>query len=333
MYKSRKKLYQKIEKERSSKVICFVTGDRPGLETRIANDSYNFFSNHLDKIGVVKKISLVLHTRGGDTMAAWSIISLIQQFCDEYEVIVPMRAQSAGTLMCLGAHKIVMTKQATLGPIDPSITNPLNPTHPQNQHIQLPISVEAIQGYFDLAASELHITDQDQRANIFLKLADSIHPLVLGHAFRARSQIQALARKLLNGRMEEARIDKIVAFLCSDSGSHDYPIHRREARDQLGLPVEKPSQDFYELIKETYDQVEVDIQSTAKLDPASALSGKQQQDYRYTRAFVESIDGGSDAFVTEGEYSMVMQPSPANPMGVPAVQDTRKFEGWKHFTQ
>ncbi len=51
---------------------------------------------------------------------------MLRMFCDELEVIVPARARSAGTLMCLGADKVVMTKQATLGPIDPSLTGPLN---------------------------------------------------------------------------------------------------------------------------------------------------------------------------------------------------------------
>ena len=50
---------------------------------------------------------------------------MLRMFCDELEIIVPARARSAGTLMCLGADAVVMTKQATLGPIDPSLTGPL----------------------------------------------------------------------------------------------------------------------------------------------------------------------------------------------------------------
>ncbi len=46
-------------------------------------------------------------------MAAWSILNLIRMFCDELEIIVPMKAHSAGTMMAIGADKIVMTKQAT----------------------------------------------------------------------------------------------------------------------------------------------------------------------------------------------------------------------------
>lgn len=313
-------------------MIAFVTGDRPGLQTQIATEVYPLFTHHLDELGPVKKISLVLHTRGGDTMAAWSIINLIRQFCDEYEVIVPLRAQSAGTLMCLGADKIIMTKQAMLGPIDPSINNPLNPTHPTNNASSLSVSVEFIQGYFALASEELGISEQEHKTGIFLKLAEKIHPLVLGHAFRVRSQIQTLARKLLIGRLDESKIEKIVAFLCADSGSHDYPIHRREAADH-GLPIEKPSPELYELLKNLYNEMDADIQATVPLDPPSVLGAAKSKSYSYTRAFIESVTGGSHAFLTEGEYHSIVQPQPNSQQGVPAIQNIRKFEGWKHVSK
>ncbi len=329
MFKDRKRLYQQLEKERQSRVIGFVTGDRPGLEAQIASDSYPLFAEHLDRIGVVPLITLVLHTRGGDTMAAWSIINLLRHFCDRYEVIVPMRAQSAGTLICLGADKIIMTKQAMLGPIDPSVNNPLNPAHPANNAVQLPVSVEFIQGYFGLASEELGISDQAHATTIFLKLAEKIHPLVLGQAFRVRSQIQSLARKLLAGRIDEAKTAKIVAFLCADSGSHDYPIHRREAKEH-GLPVDKPSPELYELIKNIYQEIETDIQSSSKLDPAADLAGQPTKDYSYTRALVESVEGGSHAYLTQGRYNSIVQPQPNSQQGIPAIQNVRSFEGWKH---
>ncbi|MDD2238209.1 MAG: ATP-dependent Clp protease proteolytic subunit [Kiritimatiellae bacterium] len=131
MYTQRKQLIQELEASRESRVLCYVTGDRRGLETQISSETYDLFVNHLDTIGPVKRISLYLYTRGGDTLAAWSIINLIRQFADELEVIVPSKCHSAGTLMCLGANSIIMTKQATLGPIDPSVNNPLNPQIPR----------------------------------------------------------------------------------------------------------------------------------------------------------------------------------------------------------
>src|SRR5215211_969736 len=117
MRDQRKQLIEQLETSRESKLLVFFTGDRPNLQTQIASDVYDLFVNHLDKIGIVQKLSLVLYTRGGDTLTAWSLVNLIRQFCEELEIIIPSKAHSAGTLMALGADKIVMTKQATLGPI------------------------------------------------------------------------------------------------------------------------------------------------------------------------------------------------------------------------
>src|SRR3546814_9324606 len=50
-------------------------------------------------------------TKGGNTAAAWRLVNLLRTFCNELEIIVPAKAMSAGTLMCLGADKIVMTKK------------------------------------------------------------------------------------------------------------------------------------------------------------------------------------------------------------------------------
>lgn len=130
MYLDRKRFYERIEHERNSKVIAYVTGDRPGLEAQIGADTPDIFLEHLDAIGKVDKISLVLYTCGGNTLAAWNIINLFREFCNELEIIIPNKCRSSGTLMALGANSIIMTKQATLGPIDPSITRAMSPVIP-----------------------------------------------------------------------------------------------------------------------------------------------------------------------------------------------------------
>lgn len=140
MYTDRKALISDLEKARSSKVLLYVTGDRPGWEAQISSEAFDPFVDHLDTIGVVDKISLVLYTRGGDTLAGWSLVNLVRQFCNELEVIIPHKCHSTGTLIALGANKIVMTKQATLGPIDPSVNTPLNP-HVEGAPLDARVSV------------------------------------------------------------------------------------------------------------------------------------------------------------------------------------------------
>ena len=334
MTDDRKKLYEAIEKERQSKLLVYVTGDKAGWETQIANDATDYITEHLDKIGVVPKISLFLFTNGGNTLAGWNIVNLIRQFCDDFEIIVPGKARSTGTLMCLGANRIIMTKQATLGPIDPSVNTPLNPTVPNaGPHARVPVSVEAIKGFLDLAKHELNLKDERALADIFTVLADKVHPLVLGEVYRAIGQIQMLARKLLvNQVKEEEKINKIIAFLCSESGSHDYTINRREAKNELGLNIVTPSQDLYELINNTYISIREELELRNPFNPDVYIGKDNVRLYSIKRTLVESLAGKTDSFVSEGQFTRVNIPStPQIPAQQIAIQDQRIFEGWKHY--
>lgn len=110
-----KGLYERIERDRKADLLVHVTGDRRGLETQISSEAIDLFVQRVDRIGVAGKLVLLLHTRGGDTLAAWSPINLFQIYADSLEIIVPAKAQSAGALMCLGADSTMMTKQAARG--------------------------------------------------------------------------------------------------------------------------------------------------------------------------------------------------------------------------
>lgn len=163
-YSERKLLLQKWSQARNAMALLYVTGNRPGLETQIHPEVLDFFTQHLDGVGTVKTISLFLHTRGGSTLAAWSLVNLLRQFTERLEIVVPAKAHSAGTLMCLGADAIMMTRQATLGPIDPSVNGPLNPEIPGAPPQQrAPVSVEAINGYFAFAKNEIGLSSEEAR--------------------------------------------------------------------------------------------------------------------------------------------------------------------------
>lgn len=334
MNQERSSLYASIEAMRNSKLIVYVTGDKVGWETQIANDATDYITEHLDKIGVVPKISLLLFTNGGNTLAGWNIVNLIRQFCDDFEIIVPGKARSTGTLMCLGANRIIMTKQATLGPIDPSVNTPLNPTVPNaGPQARVPVSVEAIKGFIELARHELSLQDEASLACVFKVLADKVHPLVLGEVYRAIGQIQMLAKKLLVNQVEDQeKIKKIISFLCSESGSHDYTINRREAKNELGLNIEKPNQELYDLVNKTYISIREDLELGQLFNIESYLGAESSKDYTIKRTLIESLAGGTDCFVSEGRFSRLEIPSvPGTSMQQMTFQDQRVFEGWKHY--
>lgn len=333
MYQERRDLFEQLEQARNSRILVYITGDRPGMETKMHAEVFDFFVNHLDGLEGTEKISLYLYTRGGNTLAAWGLVNLIRQFCNEFEVIIPSKAHSAGTLVCLGANGIIMTKQATLGPIDPSVNTALNPQVPgAPPDAKVPVSVEAIKGFLDLAKTELKIKRQNYMTEILSNLTDKIHPLVLGEVYRATSQIQMLARKLISGHInDERKIKKIISFLCSESGSHDYTIHRDEARDELGLNIETPNDNLYSIIKSIYDDIESELELTSKFDPFALIGGNNQLNYSVKRALIESVAGGSHFFITEGVLTTAQAQIQRGVMQN-VVNDQRTFEGWRHET-
>ena len=209
-YSQRLELYRQIEEERESKLLTYVTSDRTNMEAMIHHDCIDPFVDLLDKVGPTKRISLFLHTNGGQTLAAWRLINLIRMFCDELEVLIPSKALSAGTLISIGADKIIMTKQAILGPIDPSVNNPLNPqVNIGGQPKQVPVSVENVRGYLSLTREELKIEGKENLTGVLLGLSSHIHPLVLGEIFRTRAQIRFLAEKLLPRQVEDEEKNQV----------------------------------------------------------------------------------------------------------------------------
>jgi len=321
--------YKKLEELRGSKLLVYVTSDRTNAEASIGADIIAPFANHLDIIKKADKISLFLYSNGGNTLTAWNLVSLIRNYCKELEIIIPFKCQSTATLISLGANRIVMTKQATLGPIDPSTNGPTNPeVNFGGQMIKIPVSVEHVNGFIDMAKNDFGISNEKEMSEIFLKLTEHIHPLALGHVYKSKAQITMLAEKLLQfHEIDAENIPKIVKFLCSDSGSHDYTINRVEAKDELGLNVEKPNDELYDVIKSIYMDIETEMELRTPFNPTYLVNQRNPYDYELRRALIESVDGGTDVFQSTGQ--IIIASNPSNP-GHNYVSDNRIFEGWIH---
>lgn len=327
MLQDRIENYKKLEQLRNSKLLVYCTSDRPKAETNIGSDILAPFADHLDKIGDVDKITLFLYSNGGSTLAGWSLANLIRSFCKDFEVIVPFRCQSTATLISLGANRIVMTKQGTLGPIDPSTNGLMNPqVNINGQNIRVPVSVEHINGYLEMAKKDFTITESEDLSNVYLKLTDKIHPLSLGNVYKSKAQIQMLAEKLLTyHEIEAENVPKAISFLCSDSGSHDYTIYRKEAKEELGLNIEKPNDELYNVIKEIYKDIENEMELRIPFNPNVLLSTANPYDYSMRRALIESTEGGCDVFLSKGSLTRQNLQN-----GQIAINDNRTFEAWKH---
>jgi hypothetical protein len=225
-----------------------------------------------------------------------------------------------------------MTRQATLGPIDPNVNTPLNPQIPgAGPNARVGVSVESIKGYVNLAREEFGISNSSDMSNVLRALAEQVHPLVLGNVFRARYHIRMLATKLLEKQFDREKdaekIESIVSFLCSDSGSHDYTINRIEAKEALGLSIEKPDDELYNLLKSIYDDFTEELELRNNFNPAVLVAKKTQQEYTYRRALIESLYSDKNVFISEG---VLIKNQQQTSQGIKTqVQDQRTFEGWR----
>jgi hypothetical protein len=70
-------------------------------------------------------LDLIIHSSGGDIHAAYLIMSMLRERMNKGKgkliTCVPSRAQSAATLLCLGADKILLGELGALGPLDAQI--------------------------------------------------------------------------------------------------------------------------------------------------------------------------------------------------------------------
>jgi len=176
---------------------------------------------------------------------------------------------------------------------------------------------------------EFGATSDSSLSAAYTKLAEQIHPLVLGDVYRTQKQIQMLAQKMLEiSYSNKKQIKKIVSFLCSDSGSHDYTINRTEAK-ALGLNVESPTPEIYAQLKDWYYDVVKELELKTPYDPNKVLGTQSNASYQFKRCLIESIDYGQDAFVSEGILSKAAMNVHNNQQFV--ISNNVIFEGWKHL--
>ena len=304
---TKKEILEKIEKTRHSKVIVYITGDRTPFATRVADDVIPIFNRHLEDISKSHpaeslKISLFLYTRGGDMVAPLRIVKLIRSYAKEFEVLVPYRCHSAGTLIALGADKIVMGRLGELSPVDPRTMHPYNPQDPLNPKQKLEISVEDLNSYFLLAKEMAGVKEEDME-EVFSHLVERVHPLSLGNAYRAFRMGKMVAEKLLKmpkaKKLSEEKIKKIVEEITSKICIHGYPITRDEA-ETLGLPIEKAEGEFEKDLWSLYEIYAKEMKLGVPFHPLELLGNKEMAEFKYTGAYIES-ENLSDQFVFKGK--------------------------------
>ena len=353
VFATRRELIAQLEKVRGSRVLTYFLSDReafppavPGFSAlQLATEPHLLVVDQLRRIGKPDKLDLFLYTRGGDTNSVWPLVSLLREHCKKLGVIVPFKAHSAGTLVCLGADEVIMTEMSELSPIDPTTTNAFNPRDPGNTQVPLGISVEDVTAYLRLAYERVGITSRQQKIEVLKELTRRVDPLALGNVERVYMQIRQLALRLLTLHMTEpknsAKCDKIIEALTEKFYSHLHIITRKEAIRLLGDWVRPPNTKEESLIWELFNSYADTFDIRHRLNLPEYMGDEPTRDLSVTGALIESTEL-SHMFTTEmrviqrpnlpPNVQIQVQPGnvlPLSPMFGRAFDFSIRRVGWK----
>ncbi|WP_329247338.1 hypothetical protein OG417_53335 [Actinoallomurus sp. NBC_01490] len=197
---------------------------------KIDHDAPRTLHEALREIGHVPRLDLVLATYGGAATAARRLGLLLHEFTDRLTILIPDRAWSAGTLLSLCAHELVMTPMAELGPLDPRLESPGG--------TPAVISSGQIHAFRTLAEEWFAMKEGE---DVLALLTQRMLPATLGAFYQAERLTRQIAIEFLGGYQlageDIATVEDIVEQLMTGYHAHDYPITRRDAM-RLGLRVE-----------------------------------------------------------------------------------------------
>ena len=289
--KDRKRLFASIQKGRKSKLLVYFLGDRPGQQTKIANDSIPLIFEHLEAFEKSRQIDLFLYTRGGLITTPPRIVELVREFTDRFCVLIPYKCHSAGTLVALGANEIVMTKMGELSPVEPQIESveKSEPGHPFRQKPS--VSVENFASYISFAKEMVGITEQEQLGTVLKELTEKVSPVDLGGVHRAYNLIRLIVKKLLSHHMRlaehEQKVQEIADVLVEKFFSHEYLISRKEAK-KLGLKIKARDDTLEGYIWKLFKEYKSYLALSEPFIAPIELGEESEKDVTVKRAVIES---------------------------------------------
>jgi hypothetical protein len=244
---------QRIRARRGHNVLLYGSAflqkpQAPADRIQLTYEDLNSVMSTIFGMDFSQGLTLILHTSGGQTIAAETLVSYLRSKFDYIEVIIPTLAMSAGTMISLSADHLVMGRQSQLGPIDPQM--PVGGRY---------VSARAIVDQFERARGE--ILGNLNAAHVWAPILQSLGFGLNVEAENALAYGQEMVAKWLAAYMFKTRQDaeakgKAVAEYFNDAAkhkSHGRRIDRAEARTQnVDIEDLEDSQDLQDDVLTAY---------------------------------------------------------------------------------
>lgn len=201
---------------KGSNVLMYFSAflQKPGRQdTGIKLEDINGIMNALYKMDFEKNLAVILHTPGGDVVAAEQIISYIHSKFKKVIAIVPVMSMSAGSMVALSCDEIIISKTGQLGPTDP-----------QMNVRQRTFSVKDIKEQFEQARN--NILSNPQESHIWAPIIESYSPALYMQAIKTEAYTKTKIRKWLKSKgKKNSEIKSILKVF------HENPVFHGERID------------------------------------------------------------------------------------------------------
>ncbi|MBI1923016.1 hypothetical protein HYR99_02075 [Candidatus Poribacteria bacterium] len=228
----------------------------------------------------IESLDVVVHSGGGDINTAYQIVELLRNHCKQMNVIVPIYAKSAATLLTLAADVIIMGEFAELGPLDSQIAereggvirynSALNPFKTLEQLrsfslATLDLAAMLILSRTDLTVDEAIVHAIEFASSISQPLYLQLKPDKLGEYSRALAVGKEYGERLLRRYTKwqnDVERDAVLEQLVRGYPSHEYIIDYKELQD-LGFDVRYSTEDEKPIIDSIIQFLIVEVSQTA----------------------------------------------------------------------
>ncbi len=214
-----------------------------------------------------KNVFLFLMTFGGDAHAAFRIARCVGANYNRLTIVITDACKSAGTLLCLGAHELVMSDGGELGPLDVQLRkqdeiNDFGSSLDTMQTLQL--LEERSLATFRRYLLDIHLGGQlstrmagelasSLAVGLYAELYKQLDPVRLGEVYRTMLIASDYGERLVKkGRNAK---EQAIGRLVGGYPSHDFVIDRDEARE-LFHRVREPTEKELELAELVSDSVD-----------------------------------------------------------------------------
>ena len=227
-----------VSKEMEADVLFYVGKIEKPASTALVTEC-------CEREGALPNVLLVLETLGGDPDEAYRIARCLQNHYDRFSIFIPSLCKSAGTLIAIGAHEIVISDLGELGPLDMQLSIRDELFESQSGLISVQAlarlrheALATFEDYFLSIKSKgvqsitlktaTNIATQ-LTSNLYSKLFEQIDPMRVGEEGMALDVASFYGQRLLS-KSENIEPDTLK-WIVTGYPSHSFVIDREEAKE------------------------------------------------------------------------------------------------------